>query len=169
MLKPTQFHFPALDRLDHCAGELGAPPPLGLTVVPMIHCLSAPAKHTISTTSSRGSFLATSPPLSCPPATGTPPLSLGAPPSAPVRRRYDASVPLFPNTGHPCDRHEPLNLFPHFPLAAGEPPCRNLVATDRHRCVARPRTQLQGFKTFQGPFCGKSEPPSLKSANFEIP
>jgi hypothetical protein len=119
--KPAQFHFPALDRSDHCAGELGALPLLGLTVVPTIHCLSAPAKHTISTTSSRGSFLATSPPLYCPPATGTPPSTHGAPPSAPVHRRYAASVPLFANTGHPRDRREPLNLFPTSPLPLVSP------------------------------------------------
>jgi hypothetical protein len=83
--------------------------------------------------------------------------SLGAPPPAPVRCRLTASAPLSPNTGHPRDCRELLNLFPHFPLAAGEPPHRNLVATDRHPCVARPRTQLQGYKTFQGTFCGKSE------------
>jgi hypothetical protein len=140
MLTSAQFHSPALDRPNHYAGELELPPPLGLAVIPMIYRLSVPAKCTISTTSSRGSFLATSPPLSYPPATGTPPSSLGAPPPAPIRRRTAASAPLFPNTGHPRDRREPLNLFPHFPLAAGEPPRRNLIAIDWHPCVTRPRT-----------------------------
>jgi hypothetical protein len=68
--RPAQFRSPALDRLDHRAGELELSPPLGLAIVPMTHCLSAPAKHTTSTTSPRGSFLATSPPPSYPPATG---------------------------------------------------------------------------------------------------
>jgi hypothetical protein len=102
--KPTQFHSLAPKRPDHYAGELELPPPLGLAVVPSIHCLLAPAKHTTRTTSSRGSCLATSPPLSCPPATRTLTMSLGPPPPAPVRRRYVASAPLFPNTGHPRDR-----------------------------------------------------------------
>jgi hypothetical protein len=128
--RPAQFHSPALDRPHHCAGELELPPPLGLTVVPTIHCLLAPAKQTTNTTSSRGSFLATSPPLSCSPATGTPSPPLGAPPPAPVYRRTAATVPLFPNTGHPHDRRELLNLSPHFPLTAGEPPRWDLIATD---------------------------------------
>jgi hypothetical protein len=117
-------------------------------------------QHTISNTSSLGSSLATSPSLSCPPATGTPTLSLGPPPPAPVYRRYAASALLFPNTGHPRDHRESLNFFPHLPLAAGEPPRRNLISTDRVSCVARPRTQLQRFKTFQGPICRKLEPPN---------
>jgi hypothetical protein len=90
-----------------------------------------------------------------------------SPPPAPVRRQLAASAPLFPNTGHPRDRCELLNLFPHFPLAAGEPPHWNSIATGRFHYVARPRIQLQRFKSFQGPFCGKSEPPYLKSAKFE--
>jgi hypothetical protein len=121
--RPAQFRSPALDRLDHRAGELELPPPLGLAVVPTIHCLLAPAKHTTSTASPRGSFLATSLPLSYPPATGMPSSSLGAPPPAPVRRQYAAPAPLFPNTGHPHDRRELLNLFPHLPFTDGEPPC----------------------------------------------
>jgi hypothetical protein len=84
--KPAQFHSPALDRPDHSAGELELPPPLGLTVVPTIYCFLTPAKQTTSTTSSRRSFPATFPPLSCPPATRTPSTSLGAPPPASVRR-----------------------------------------------------------------------------------
>jgi hypothetical protein len=60
--KPAQFHSPAPERPDHYAGELELPPPLGLTVVPTLRRLLAPAENTISTTSSRGSFLATSPP-----------------------------------------------------------------------------------------------------------
>jgi hypothetical protein len=99
--KPAQFRSLALDQPDHSAGELELLPPLGLAVVPAIHCLLAPAAHTISTTSPRGSFLATSPPLSCPSATGTPSTSLGAPLPVSVRRRCAATVPLYPNTGHP--------------------------------------------------------------------
>jgi hypothetical protein len=141
--------------------------PLGLdsrTWAGIIQVGSATAgiRAIISTTSSRGSFLATSPLLSCPPATGTPTPSLGAPPPASVRRRPAASALLFHNTGHPYDRREPLNLSPHFPLAAGEPPLRNLIGTDRLSCVARPRIQLQGFESFQGPFCRKSEPPPIQ-------
>jgi hypothetical protein len=86
-------------------------------------------------------------------------MSLEAPPPAPVHRRYTVSVPLFPNTGHPRDHRELLNLFPDLPLAAGEPPRRNLISPDRLSCVTRPRTQLQGFESFQGPFCRKSVPP----------
>jgi hypothetical protein len=140
--EPTQFRSPTLDRSDHYAGELELPPPLGLAVVPTIYCLLALAKCTIGTTSSRGSSLATSLPPSGTPATGTP-----TPPVS-VRRRPAASSLLFPNTGHPSDRRELLNLSPHFPLAAGEPPRRNLIGTDRHPYVARPRIQLQGFESF---------------------
>jgi hypothetical protein len=43
-----------------------------------------------------------------------------------------------------------------LPLAANEPPHQNLIGTDRLSCVARPRTQLQRFESFQGPFCRKS-------------
>jgi hypothetical protein len=151
--QPAQFRSLAPERSDHYVSELELPPPLGLAVIPPLRRLSAPDKHTISTTSSRGSCLAIFPPLFYPPTTGTPPPFLGAPSPAPVRCRYAATAPLFPNTGHPRDRRELLNLFPHFPLATGEPPRRNLDATDRHPCVARPRTQLQGFESFQGPFC----------------
>jgi hypothetical protein len=84
--RPAQFRSPALDRSDHRAGELELPPPLGLAVVQTIHCLLALAKHTTSTTSPRGRFLATSPLPSCPPATGTPSPPLRAPSFAPVRR-----------------------------------------------------------------------------------
>jgi hypothetical protein len=131
--------------------------PLGLTVVPTLRRLSSLAKHTTSTTSPRGSFLATSPPLSYPLTTRMP-----SPPAS-VRRRLAASTPLFPNIGHPRDRRELLNLFPHFSLAAGEPPRRNWVAVDWLLYVARPGTQLQEFKSFQGPFCGKSVPPFQNS------
>jgi hypothetical protein len=99
--KPAQFLSLALERPDHRAGELELPPLLGLAVVPSIHRLLAPAKHPASTTSSCRSCLATSPPLSYPPTTGTPSTSLGAPPPASVRRRYVATVPLFPNIDHP--------------------------------------------------------------------
>jgi hypothetical protein len=150
--KPAQFRSPALDRPDHDAGELELPPPLGLTVVPTIYCLLAPAKHTTSTTSSLRSFPSTSPPPSGTLATGTLMPPLGAPPPVSVHRRPAASALLFPNTGHPRDRRELLNLSPHFPLAAGEPPRRNLIGTDRLTSVARPRIQLQGFESFQGPF-----------------
>jgi hypothetical protein len=164
--QPAQFHSLAPERPDHSAGELELPPPLGLAVIPVIHCLLVPAKHTTSTTSSGRSCLASSPPPSSTLATGTPSPSLGAPPPASVRHRYAASVPLFPNTGHAHDRRELLNLSPHFPLAAGEPHRRNLIGTDRLSCVARPRTQLQRFESFQGPFCRKSIPLSnFKSAN----
>jgi hypothetical protein len=148
-----------LDCPDQSAGELELPPALGLAVVPAIHCLLAPAKHPINTTSSWGSFLATSPPLSYPPAIGTPSPFLGAPPPTSIRRRYFATVPLFPNIDHPRECRELLNISPHLLLTAGELPCRNLIGTDRFSCVAQPRTQLQRFKTFQGPICRKSVPP----------
>jgi hypothetical protein len=134
----------------------------------MLHPLSAPAKHTTSTTSPRGSFLATSPPPSSTPATGTPSPPLGAPPPTSIHRRFAASAPLFLNSGHPRDRRELLNLFPYFPLATGEPPRWNLVAVDRLLCLTRPRTQLQGFKSFQGPFYEKSVPPISNQPNFKI-
>jgi hypothetical protein len=67
----------------------------------------------------------TSPPPSGTPATGTPTPPLGAPPPVSVHRRPAASALLFPSTDHPSDRRELLNLSPHFPLAAGEPPRRN--------------------------------------------
>jgi hypothetical protein len=157
--KPAQFHSPALDHSDHSVGELEFPPPLGLAIVPSIHRLLTPVKHTTSTTLSRRSFPATSPPLSYPPATGTPSTSLRLPPPVSVRRRPTVSALLFPNTSHPCDHREPLKLSPHFPLAAGELPHRDLIGTDRFSCVAWPRTQLQGFESFQGPFCRKPVPP----------
>jgi hypothetical protein len=129
----------------------------------------APHQHHI-TPSPQGSFLATSPRPSSTPAIGMPLPPLGAPSSAPVRRRYAASAPPFLNAGHPRDRRELLNLFPHLPLAAGEPPRLNLITTHRHPCVTCPRTQLQGFKSFQGHFCGKIRtPPHFKSAKFENP
>jgi hypothetical protein len=121
--------------------------------------LSTPAKHTTSTTSPRGSFLATSPPSSGTPAIGTPSPPLRATPPASVHRRLAASTPLFLNSGHTRDRRDLVNLFPHFSLAAGEPRHRNLIAVDRLLCLTRPRTQLQGFKSFQDPFCEKSVPP----------
>jgi hypothetical protein len=120
---PTEAHHPAQsrsrapERPDHYTGELELPPPLGLAVVPSIHRLLAPAKHTVSTTSSRGNSLTTSPPPSCPPATGTPTTSFGPPPPAPVRRRYAASAPLLPDTGHSRDRRESLR----FPLTCPSP------------------------------------------------
>jgi hypothetical protein len=99
--RPVQFHFPALEQPGPQSRRARAPPPLGLAVVPTLRRLSAPAKHTTSTTSSRGSFLVTSPLLSCNPATGTPPSSRAALPPAPVHRRLAISAPLFVNTGHP--------------------------------------------------------------------
>jgi hypothetical protein len=40
--KPAQFHSPTLDRPNHSAGELELPPPLGLAIVPTIHCVAEP-------------------------------------------------------------------------------------------------------------------------------
>jgi hypothetical protein len=140
--QPVQFRSRALERPDHYASELELPPPLGLAVVPLIHYLLAPDKNTASTTSSRERCLATSPPPSCPPATGTSTTSLGPPLPAPVHRCYAASAPLFPDTGHPHDRRESLSISPHLPLAADEPSRRNLNGTDRNSCVARPTIYL---------------------------
>jgi hypothetical protein len=136
--QPAQICSRAPERPDHYAGELELPPPLALAVIPSIHRLLASAKHTISTTSSRGSSLATSPPPSGTPATRTPSTSLGPPPPAPVRRRYAASAPLFPNTGHPRDCRESLNFFTHLPLAADELP--------RPAQEGKPRCITQYFK-----------------------
>jgi hypothetical protein len=99
--QPTQFRPRAPERPDHSAGELELPLPLGLAVVPSIHSLLGPTKHTISTTSSRGSSLTTSPLLSCPPATRTPTTSLGPPPPVLVRRRYAALVLSSPTPATP--------------------------------------------------------------------
>jgi hypothetical protein len=140
--------------------------PLGLAVVPSIHRLLALAKHTVSTTSSRGSYLTTFPPPSYPPATGTPTTSFEPPPPAPVRRRYAALAPLFPVTDHPRNRRESLSISPHLPLTADELSHQNLIGIDWTSCVVRPGTQLRTFKTFQGPFCRKPIPLSnFKSAN----
>jgi hypothetical protein len=146
--QPAQSRSRAPERPDHYAGELELPPPLGLAVVPSIHRLLAPTKHTVSTTSSRESSLTTSLPPSYPPATGTSMTSLGPPPPAPVRRRYAASAPLFPDTGHPRDRRESLSISSHLPLAAGELSRRNLIGIDRTSSVVRPGTQLRRFKCF---------------------
>jgi hypothetical protein len=56
------------------------------------------------------------------PATGTPPPSSEPRRTSSVHRRPAASAPSFLDSGHTCDRRELLNLFPHFTLAAGEPP-----------------------------------------------
>jgi hypothetical protein len=140
--QPAQFCSPKLDRSDHSAGELELPPPLGLAVVPAIRCPLAPAKPSISTTSSRESFLATPPPLSCPPATQTPMTSLEPPPPGPVRRRYAATAPLCLNTGQPRDRRESLNISPHLPLTVGEPPHQIWSPLIYPLCKTRPRTYL---------------------------
>jgi hypothetical protein len=114
---PSNFAFLHPCSIFHSAGELKAPPPLGLAVDPPIQSLFTPAKGTISTTSTRRRFLATSPPPSGTLATGTPSTLLGALPAASVRRQYAASAPPCLNSGHPRDRREPLSLFPHLPLA----------------------------------------------------
>jgi hypothetical protein len=164
--QPAQSRSCAPERPDHYAGELELPPPLGLTVVPLIHRLLALAKHIISTTSSRRSCLATSPPPSCSPATETPMTFLGPPPPAPVRRRYAATAPLCLNPGHPRDRRELLGISPHLPLAAGELSCWNSIGIDRTSCVVQPGTQLRRFKCFQGLICEKAAPLSKhKSTN----
>jgi hypothetical protein len=164
--QPAQSRSRAPERPDHYAGELELPPPLGLAVVPSIHRPVAPAKPTISTTSLCGSSLTTCPLPSSTPATRTPSTSLEPMSPAPVRHRYAASAPLFPDTGHPRDRRETLSISPHLPLAAGELSRRNLIGINRTSCVVRPGTQLQSFKTFQGPFCRKPIPLSeFKSVN----
>jgi hypothetical protein len=119
---PSNFVLPHPNIISRSAGELKAPLPLGLAVNPSIQSLLALAKHTVSTTSSRGSSSTTFLPPSGTLATGTPSTPLGAPPPARLRRRYAASAPPFPDTGHPRDRRESLVIFPHLPLAAGEPP-----------------------------------------------
>jgi hypothetical protein len=121
---PSNFIFPHPNIISRSAGELKAPPPLGLTVDPPIQSLLALAKHTVGTTSSRGSSSTTSLPPSGTLATGTPSTPLGALPPARLRHRYAASAPPFLDTGHPRDRHESLVIFPHLPLAVGEPPLR---------------------------------------------
>jgi hypothetical protein len=98
--------------------------PLGLAVIPAIHCPLAPAKPTISTTSSRGSFLATPPPPSCPPATGiegshaastvgeTRATSTSTTPFRPTsgRTRYRNSIPTTPRCS--CALHPSMFAGP---------------------------------------------------------
>jgi hypothetical protein len=101
--KPAQFRSLAPERPDRCAGELELLPPLDLAVVPSIHRLLAPAKHTTSTTSSHRSYLATSPPPSGTSATETPTPPLEAPPPVSVRRRpaarpFSSPTPATPVT-----------------------------------------------------------------------
>jgi hypothetical protein len=164
--QPAQSHSRAPEQPDHYVGELEFLPPLGLAVVPSIHRLLAPAKHIVSTTSSRGSSLTTSPPPSGTPAIGMSTTSLGPPLPAPVRRCYAASAPLCPNPSHPRDHRESLSISPHLPLATGELSHRNLIGINRTSCVVRPGTQLRRFKCFQGPICEKAAPLSKhKSAN----
>jgi hypothetical protein len=116
------------------------PLPLGLTVAPALRPLLTLAKLTTSTTSTRRSFLATFLSPSCILAAGTPtPLSELRRTGLELRRTI-ASEPFFFDSGHPRVRREPLNLFHHFPLAAGEPPRRNLAAIVRFFCLNRPGT-----------------------------
>jgi hypothetical protein len=53
--------------------------------------------------------------------------------------RTVVSTPSFFDSGHPRTRREILNLFPHFPLAAGDHSRRNLIAA-----VAVPRFKPAG-------------------------
>jgi hypothetical protein len=100
--QPVQFCSLAPERPDHYAGELELPPPLGLAVIPPLRRLSAPDEHPTSTTSSRRSCLATSPPPSGTPATGTPSTSLEAPPPTfavdPPPRPFSSPTPATPVT-----------------------------------------------------------------------
>jgi hypothetical protein len=121
---PSNFAFLHLSSIFHSAGELKTPPPLGLAIDLPIQSLFTPAKHTVSTTSSRGSSSTTSPPPSETLAIGTPSTPHGAPPPARLRRCYAASAPPCLSLDHPRDRRESLVIFPHLPLAAGEPPRR---------------------------------------------
>jgi hypothetical protein len=54
-----------------------------------------------------------------------------------VPHRPAISAPSFFDSGHPRARRELLNLFPHFPLAASDPPRRNLTVT-----ISVPRFKL---------------------------
>jgi hypothetical protein len=69
---PSNFTLPHPNIISRSAGELKAPLPPGLAVDPPIQSLLAPAKHTVSTTSSCGSSSTTSPPPSGTLATRTP-------------------------------------------------------------------------------------------------
>jgi hypothetical protein len=69
---PSNFILPHPNIVSRSAGELKAPPPLGLAIDLLIQSLLAPAKHTVSTISSRGSSSTTSPPPSGTLATETP-------------------------------------------------------------------------------------------------
>jgi hypothetical protein len=69
---PLNFAFLHPSSIFHSAGELSAPPPLGLAVDTLIQSLLNPAKGTSSTTSTRRSFLAASSLPSDTPASRTP-------------------------------------------------------------------------------------------------
>jgi hypothetical protein len=69
---PSNFAFLHPSSIFHSAGELKAPPPLGLAVDPPIQSLFTPAKGTSSITSTRRSFLAASSLPSDTPASRTP-------------------------------------------------------------------------------------------------
>jgi hypothetical protein len=69
---PTNFILPRPNIISRSAGELKAPPPLGLAVDPPIQSLFTPVKGTSSTTSTRRSFLAASSLPSNTPASRTP-------------------------------------------------------------------------------------------------
>jgi hypothetical protein len=136
---PSNFVLPHPNIVSRSAGELEASPPLGLAVDPPIQSFLAPAKHTVSTTSSRGSSSTTSPLPSGTLATGTPSTPLGAPPPSRLHRRYAASAPPFTDTAHPRDRRESSVIFPHLPLAVGEPPRRSWSPSICSPVESRPR------------------------------
>jgi hypothetical protein len=149
---PSNFAFLHPSSIFHSTGELKSPPPLDLAVDPPIQSLLAPAKHTVSTTSSRGSSSTTFLPPSGTLATGTPSTPLGAPPRARLRHRYAASAPPFPDTGHPRNRRESLSISPHLPLAAGELSHRNLIGNRSDLLCSPARDSIARIQKFPGAY-----------------
>jgi hypothetical protein len=145
-------HYPFLTRsssssragaAQNAAPAISLPAAVLFLVEPKFHPFSYLAKSTTSTTSPCRSSLTNSLSPSCTPVAGTP-----LPPSEPRRAgsalsRTAASELPFYDSSHTQVRRELLNLFPHFPLAASEPPRRILIAAAR----------LLLFKSIRDPNC----------------
>jgi hypothetical protein len=149
---PSNFAFLHSSSIFHSAGELKAPPSLGLAVDLPIQSLFTPAKGTSSNTSTRRSFLAASSLPSGTLATGTPSTLLGAPPPARLRRCYAASAPPFPDTGHLRDRRESLSISPHLPLAVGELSRRNFISNRSDLLCSSARDSIVRIQKFPGAY-----------------
>jgi hypothetical protein len=129
-------------------------PPLGLTVIPPLRPFLALTELTTSTTSTCGSFLATSSPPSCTSAAGT---------SLPLR---DLAAPARFSV-EPPSPHLPSSI-PTTPEPAGDHPRRNLiaaVAVPRFKPARDPIGDLLFF--LRSSLQNISTHPQFKSASFE--